>query len=51
MSETFDFSNSKMSITDIAMAVGFSSSSHFIESFRKLKSMTPAKFRQNAKLV
>lgn len=44
-------SNSKMSITDIAMAVGFSSSSHFVESFRKLKSMTPAKFRQNAKLV
>ena len=42
-------SDSKLSITEIAMAVGFSSSSHFIESFRKLKSMTPAKFRQNTK--
>lgn len=42
--------DSKMSITDIAMAVGFSSSSHFIEAFRKLKAMTPAKFRKNARL-
>ena len=41
--------DSRMSITDIAMAVGFSSSSHFIEAFRKLKSMTPAKFRKNAR--
>ena len=42
-------SDSKLSIAEIAVTVGFSSSSHFIESFRKQKAMTPAKFRQNTK--
>ena len=42
-------SNSKLSIAEIAVMVGFSSSSHFIESFRKQKAMTPAKFRENTK--
>mgnify|MGYP002516406293 CR=1 FL=1 len=42
-------SDSKLSIAEIAVTVGFSSSSHFIESFRKQKAMTPAKFRHNTK--
>lgn len=42
-------SESKLSIAEIAVTVGFSSSSHYIESFRKQKAMTPAKFRQNTK--
>lgn len=42
-------SESKLSIAEIAVTVGFSSSSHFIESFRKQKTMTPAKFRHNTK--
>lgn len=42
-------SGSRLSIAEIAVMVGFSSSSHFIESFRKQKAMTPAKFRENTK--
>lgn len=42
-------SESKLSIAEIAVTVGFSSSSHYIESFRKQKAMTPAKFRYNTK--
>lgn len=42
-------SGSRLSIAEIAVMVGFSSSSHFIESFRKEKAMTPAKFRENTK--
>ena len=35
-----------MSVTDIALASGFATSSHFIESFKKHKKITPAKYRQ-----
>lgn len=35
-----------MSVTDIALASGFATSSHFIESFKKYKRITPARYRQ-----
>lgn len=34
-----------ISITEVAMDVGFSTSSYFIEQFKKFKGMTPKKFR------
>jgi len=34
-----------LSITDIALEVGFSTSSYFIEQFKRIKGMTPKKFR------
>lgn len=36
---------SELSVTDIALEVGFSTSSYFIEQFKRLKGMTPKKFR------
>ena len=38
--------NSDRSITEIAMEVGFSSSSHYIQTFRKLKNISPYQFRK-----
>ncbi len=38
--------SSARSITDIAEETGFSSTSHFISAFRKIKGTTPAKFRR-----
>lgn len=35
-----------MTVTDVALASGFATSSHFIESFKSLKHTTPAKYRQ-----
>lgn len=35
-----------MPVTEIALASGFATSSHFIESFKSLKHTTPAKYRQ-----
>ncbi|MBR4013561.1 MAG: helix-turn-helix transcriptional regulator [Clostridia bacterium] len=35
-----------MSVTDIALSTGFATSSHFIEKFKKLKGITPSKYRQ-----
>lgn len=35
-----------MSVTEVALASGFATSSHFIESFKSLKHTTPAKYRQ-----
>ena len=35
----------EMSITEIALATGFSSSSHFIEKFRRQKGITPKQYR------
>lgn len=32
-------------ITDIALEVGFSTSSYYIEQFKKFKTLTPKKFR------
>ena len=37
---------SNSSITDIALAVGFSSTSHYIQTFKKHKSISPNKFRK-----
>jgi len=37
------------SITEIAAETGFSTTSHFIHMFKKLKSVTPAKYRQNGR--
>lgn len=34
-----------MSVTDIALATGFATSSHFIECFKKAKHTTPARYR------
>ncbi len=36
---------SDKSITDIALEIGFSSSSHFISKFKKINGVTPLKFR------
>ncbi len=36
---------SDRSVTEIALATGFSTSSHFIEKFRKLKKITPKQYR------
>ena len=36
---------SSMSITDIAMEMGFSSSQHFATAFRKMTGMTPSEYR------
>ncbi|MFR2464209.1 MAG: helix-turn-helix transcriptional regulator [Clostridia bacterium] len=38
--------NTDLNITEIAMEVGFSSSSYFIEQFKQLKSISPKRFRQ-----
>ena len=38
--------SSPKSITDIAVDAGFSSTSHFIACFKKVKGVTPAKFRK-----
>lgn len=38
--------NTDRSITDIALEVGFSSSSHYIQTFRKLKNISPYQFRK-----
>lgn len=35
-----------ISITEIALEVGFSTSSYFIEQFKRIKGMTPTKFRK-----
>ena len=35
-----------MSVTEIALASGFATSSHFIENFKKYKKITPARYRQ-----
>ena len=35
-----------MSVTEIALASGFATSSHFIERFKRLRGMTPSKYRQ-----
>ncbi|MBQ2734268.1 MAG: helix-turn-helix domain-containing protein [Clostridia bacterium] len=37
--------SSDLSVTEIALATGFSTSSHFIEKFRKLKKITPKQYR------
>ena len=41
--------NTDMSITDIALGVGFSNSSFFAETFRKKLGMTPQEFRKERK--
>jgi len=38
--------SSEKSITDIAVDTGFSSTSHFISCFKKVKGITPARFRK-----
>lgn len=38
--------NKSYSITDIAFELGFSSSSHYIKTFKKLKEITPSEFRR-----
>jgi len=38
--------SSEESITDIAFKMGFSSASHYISTFKKLKNMTPKEFRK-----
>ena len=38
--------DSNQSITDIAMASGFSSTSHYIQTFKKFKSISPNQFRK-----
>ncbi len=38
--------NSDMSVTEISYACGFNDLSYFIKSFKKLKGITPAKFRK-----
>lgn len=40
-------STSDDSITDIALAVGFTTTSYFIEQFKYFKNMTPKKYRNN----
>jgi AraC-like DNA-binding protein len=40
---------SELSITEIALTVGFSTSSYFIEQFKRHKRMTPKQFRDNFK--
>jgi len=37
---------SSMSVTDIAMELGFSSSQHFATAFRKMTGMTPSEYRR-----
>ncbi len=39
------------SITEIAVETGFTTASHFIENFKKYKSMTPNKFRKRLKNI
>lgn len=38
--------NTSMTIADVALATGFSSSSHFIQNFRSVKGSTPYAYRQ-----
>ena len=38
--------NTNLNITEIALEVGFSSSSYFIEQFKQIKSISPKRFRQ-----
>ncbi|PKM55867.1 MAG: AraC family transcriptional regulator [Firmicutes bacterium HGW-Firmicutes-5] len=38
---------SELSVTDIALNVGFSTTSYFIEQFKLYKNMTPKRFRNN----
>ncbi len=38
-----------LSITEIAMAVGFSSTSYYIQAFKKAKNISPSKFRKMLK--
>ncbi|ASA25216.1 helix-turn-helix domain-containing protein [Paenibacillus donghaensis] len=42
-------SGSGMKIADIAMLVGYQNENSFIRAFRKIKSITPGKFRENSK--
>lgn len=35
-----------MSVTDVALACGFATSSHFIDNFKKLKGITPKRYAQ-----
>lgn len=37
----------ELSVTEIAHATGFATSSHFIEKFRKIKKVTPKQYRMN----
>lgn len=39
--------NSDMSVTDIAFSSGFNDLSYFIKTFKEIKGMTPAKFRNH----
>lgn len=39
--------SSDMSITEIAYSLNYSTSSHFIEDFRKVKGISPKKYRKN----
>ena len=39
--------SSELSVTEIAYAVGFATSSHFIETFRRIKKTTPKQYRMN----
>lgn len=41
--------NTSMTIADVALTTGFSSSSHFIQNFRTVKGMTPFTYRQGMK--
>ncbi len=43
--------NEDKSITEIALAVGFNSSSYFISAFRKIVGMTPSEYRKQIKPV
>lgn len=38
--------SSEMSVTEIAFATGFATSSHFIDRFKRVKGITPSKYRQ-----
>ncbi len=39
-------SNSKMSVTEIAMALGFATSAHFASMFRRRKGLRPSDYRR-----
>lgn len=41
--------NSSMKIADIALQVGYQNENSFIRAFRKIKSITPGKFRESSK--
>ncbi|MNN92235.1 Bacterial regulatory helix-turn-helix protein, AraC family [compost metagenome] len=38
-----------MKIADIALQVGYQNENSFIRAFRKIKSITPGKFRESSK--